>query len=75
MLIHGHYNMTRKENQMKELLELYDKMDELRDAVAIENKTDNPLVDAYNQGVDGMVAKIRWTINQMALGLAFGGEK
>ena len=59
---------------MKEILELYDEMAKLRDAVRIDNTTDNPLVDAYNQGVDGMTAKIMWKLNQMGLNKAFGGN-
>ena len=60
---------------MKDLLELYNKMHELRDVVRIDNTTENPLVDAYNQGVDAMVAKIMNVLNQSALNKAFGGEQ
>ena len=73
--LHGHYSMTGKENQMKDLLELYNKMHELRDDVRIENTTQNPFVDAYNQGVDAMVGKIMYVLNNSALKKAFGGEQ
>ena len=59
---------------MKDLLELYDKMYKIRDDVRIENTTDNPLIDVYNQGVDAMTAKVMYVLNQEALKKAFGGD-
>lgn len=58
---------------MKELLDLFSKIGELRDKVIVFNETDNDLIDAYNHGVDAMANQIRIEINMMALQKAFNG--
>ena len=60
---------------MKDLLDLYNNMAKIRDDVILENKNDNPLIDAYNKGVDATVAKIMKVLNGSALHKAFGGEQ
>ena len=47
---------------MNKLLELYSKIDEIEKKVSIENTTDNPLVDAYNDGVKALAANVRYCI-------------
>ena len=58
---------------MKELVELAEKINELRNLVHIDNDTNNDLVDAYNQGVDAMTNQIKSHLNDIALAMAFGG--
>ena len=58
---------------MKELLDLFSKIGELRDKVVIDNTTDDDLVDAYNEGVDAMANQIRGYINLLALQTVFNG--
>lgn len=59
---------------MKELVDLFDEIQKMRDDVLIENIADNDLVDAYNQGVNAMTMKLRCYLNQKALETAFGGH-
>jgi hypothetical protein len=45
------------------LFELAQKLSELKELVKIDNVTDNPMVDAYNNGVDAMSSQIASWIN------------
>ena len=47
---------------MNELYDLLTKLPELAEDVKVDNPNDNPLCDAYNQGVDGMMNKIMFSI-------------
>ena len=62
-------------NEVLKIAEMSDDMIELRENARIDNTTDNPLVDAYNQGIDAMYGQIQTYLNKMALKKAFGGEK
>lgn len=60
---------------MNKLLEFNKQLDEIASKVSIENTTDNPLVDAYNDGVKALAANIRYyilketnTFGQVAIG-------
>ena len=67
--------MSREEKAMNKLLEFNKQLDEIANKVSIENTTDNPLVDAYNDGVKALAANIRYyilketnTFDQVAIG-------
>ena len=62
-------------NEVIEIVKMSDDMIELRENVRIENTTDNPLVDAYNQGMDAMYGQVQAYLNKMALQKAFGGKQ
>ena len=62
-------------NEVLEITKMSDDMIELREHVRIDNTTDNPLVDAYNQGMDAMYNQVQSYLNKMALQKAFGGKK
>ena len=62
-------------NEVIEIAKMSDDMIELREHVRIENTTDNPLVDAYNQGMDAMYNQVQNYLNRMALQKAFGGKQ
>ena len=57
------------------LVRMSEKVDEIRGTVLLENKTDNDLIDAYNNGVDQMTAQIKQYLNELALIHAFGGGR
>ena len=78
VVVHLHYSRRKREKQMNEVIEIAkisDDMIELREHVRIENTTDNPLVDAYNQGIDAMYGQIQNYLNKLALQKAFGGKQ
>lgn len=63
---------------MNKLLEFNKQLDEIASKVSIENTTDNPLVDAYNDGVKALAANIRYYILKETNTfdkVAIGGEK
>lgn len=62
-------------NEVLEITKMSDDMIELRENARIENTTDDPLVDAYNDGIDAMYNQIQTYLNKMALQKAFGGKK
>lgn len=59
--------MSRKEKQMKELLELSEQLSKMEDCVLIDNDTDDPLVNSYNAGVMAMATKIAFWLNTVLL--------
>ena len=59
---------------MKELLELSEQLSKMEECVLINNDTDNPLVDSYNQGVKAMRIKIEFWLNTVLLAKK-GGEQ
>lgn len=62
-------------NEVLEITKMHDDVIELREHARIDNTTDNPLVDAYNQGIDAMYNQVQNYLNTMALKKAFGGKK
>ena len=62
-------------NEVVEIAKLSDEIIELREKARLENTSDNPLIDAYNKGVDGMYGQIQTYLNTMALKKAFGGKQ
>ena len=62
-------------NEVLKIAEMSDDMIELRENARIDNTTDNPLVDAYNKGIDAMYGQIQTYLNKMALNKAFGGKE
>ena len=61
---------------MKELVDLYGKIEEAKDEVTIDNSvTDIDLIDAYNKGVEAMTNKVLALLNSVALNKAFGGDQ
>ena len=62
-------------NEVLEITKVSDDMIELRERVRIDNTTENPLVDAYNQGIDAMYGQFQSYLNKMALQKAFGGKQ
>ena len=58
---------------MEELFEVAKKITDWKNLVKIDNTNDNPLIDAYNEGVDAMAAQFANFIN--AIITAKGGEQ
>jgi hypothetical protein len=71
ILLRAYYNTGRKEKAMKELLELNEKLGEIRERVHVNNEPYNVCTDAYNQGIDAALAAVYHQINLMALEEAF----
>ena len=62
-------------NEVLKIAEMSDEMIKLRDDARIENDTDNPLVDAYNDGIDAMYNQVQSVLNKVALEKAFGRKQ
>ena len=62
-------------NEVLKIVEMSDEMIKLRDDARIENTTDNPLVDAYNDGIDAMYNQVQSFLNKVALEKAFGRKQ
>lgn len=62
-------------NEVLKIVEMSDEMIRMRDDARIENDTDNPLVDAYNDGIDAMYNQVQRYLNDMALEKAFGRKQ
>jgi len=65
---------------MKEILDLYEKVGELRDKAKLDNKPEkgevyNALVDSHNRGVDTVVSLLLTYLNTAGLQAAFNGAE
>ena len=65
--IHCHYNIGRKEKQMKSLENLIDMLKALQEMVNIDNTNDSPFVEAYNLGVSAMRNQVEYYVKNVLM--------